>query len=155
MSRVGFGKHKEDSRTGLKEIQWARAPLLLTKYYRQRDFASQSQINDPSGLEGLRDLAKLALKDEESQVNTLIYTMGGWGRHYLVSFGLSVKDKKKYETVKDKLEHCFIKWQKIYKRAKFNRQVQCRGESVDSFITFLYSLVEHCKYRALTNEIIR
>lgn len=33
--------------------------------------------------------------------------------------------------------------------------VQCRGESVDSYITSLCSLVEHCEYGALTNEIIR
>ena len=79
----------------------------------------------------------LPLKDKESQVNTLISTMGYEADDMLSLFGHSVKDKMKYEILKDNLERHFIKQcNKIYKQAKFNQQVQHRGESVDSFITF-------------------
>ena len=37
----------------------------------------------------------------------------------------------------------------IFERAKFNRRRQNSGEPVDSFITALYCLVEHCKHGAL------
>ena len=38
---------------------------------------------------------------------------------------------------------------------KFNMHRQEEGESVDSFITSLYRLAEHCNYRDLHDEMIR
>lgn len=38
---------------------------------------------------------------------------------------------------------------------KFNVRKQQEGEPVDSFVTDLYSLAEHCAYRDLHNEMIR
>jgi len=47
--------------------------------------------------------------------------------------------------VKTGFEAFFVpKKNAIYERAKFNRRVQLPGEAVDSFITALYRLVEHC-----------
>ena len=43
----------------------------------------------------------------------------------------------------------------IFERAKFNSRVQREGESVDSFITSLHSLSEHCDYGAPKDEMIR
>ena len=43
----------------------------------------------------------------------------------------------------------------IYERAKFNLRRQEPGESVDSFITSLYGLAEHCGYSGLHDEMIR
>ena len=43
----------------------------------------------------------------------------------------------------------------IYERAKFNQRKQEPQESVDSFITSLHCLAEHCSYGELYNEMIR
>ena len=43
----------------------------------------------------------------------------------------------------------------IYERAKFNMRKQREGESVDSFVTALYALAEHCNYGVLHDELIR
>ena len=43
----------------------------------------------------------------------------------------------------------------IYERVVFNRRKQEDGESVETFITALYSLVEHCEYGNLREEMIR
>ena len=75
-------------------------------------------------------------KGEESQVNMLTYTMDD----ILMSFGLSADDQKKYSTVKDKFENHFVQKRNIiFERAKFNQRKQEEGESVDTFITSLYT----------------
>ena len=38
---------------------------------------------------------------------------------------------------------------------KFNMRIQQEGESVENFITALYTLSETCNYGGLTNEMIR
>ena len=43
----------------------------------------------------------------------------------------------------------------IYERARFNQRKQLEGESVDTFITALHSLAEHCMYGELRDEMIR
>ena len=41
------------------------------------------------------------------------------------------------------------------KGQKFNHRKQESGESIDSFITSLYNLTEHCDYGALSNDLVR
>ena len=95
-------------------------------------------------------------KGDESQVNTLIYCMGEEADDILRSFQMSEDDKKKYKPVKERFDAHFDKRKNIiYERAKFNMRRQEEGESVDDFITSLYSLVEHCNYGALQEEMIR
>ena len=43
----------------------------------------------------------------------------------------------------------------IFKRARFNVWKQEPGESVDTFITALYELAEHCSHGELHDEMIR
>jgi hypothetical protein len=43
----------------------------------------------------------------------------------------------------------------IFERAKFNQRKQQEGESADSFIKALYTLVEHCEYGNLKEDMIR
>ena len=43
----------------------------------------------------------------------------------------------------------------IFERARFNMRRQEESESVDTFIMALYSLVEHCGYGNLHDEMIR
>ena len=40
-------------------------------------------------------------------------------------------------------------------RARFNQRREEAGESVDSFVTALYGLAEHCEYAGLHDETIR
>ena len=104
--------------------------------------------------ERFRTPAKLAAKDEEAQVNMLIYTMGDKADDTLRSFKLSDADAKKY-SVKEKFEDHFIKKRNvIYERARFSSCKQ-EGEPVDLFITDLHALAEHCDYKDLHDEMIR
>ena len=106
--------------------------------------------------ERFRLASELNKKDEESQVNTLIYSMGDEADDILQSFVMSADDKKKYNAVKSKFEeHFIIKRNVIFERARFNMRVQTEGESVDNFITDLYALAEFCNFGVLRNELIR
>ena len=78
------------------------------------------------------------------------------GDDILSSFGLGEDDKNKYDTVKEKFQGYFIKKHNvIFERAKFNMRSQLEGESVDSFVTALHGLAEHCNFRDLKEELIR
>jgi len=96
----------------------------------------------------------LSTQDDEAQVNTLIYSMGDEADDILRSLALSAEDRKKYDVVKEKFDGHFVQRRNvIFERAKFERQEE--GESVDTFITSLYELAEHCGYGDLHNEMIR
>ena len=106
--------------------------------------------------ERFRQASGLASKSEESQVNSLVYCMGDEADDILSSFGLTNEDSKKYTTVKERFEGHFIKKRNvIFERAKFNQRVQKDGEAVDTFVTALYQLAEHCRYGDLRDEMIR
>jgi hypothetical protein len=106
--------------------------------------------------ERFRIASGLASRDDEAQVNTLIYAMGDEADDILRSFTLSEEDRKNYATVKAKFDSHFVQRRNvIFERAKFNRRKQEEGESVDAFITSLYALAEHCGYGDLHNEMIR
>ena len=105
--------------------------------------------------ERFRQASGLKEKDDEAQVNTLIYSMGDEADDILRSFGLSEPDSKKYDVVLAKFEAHFIKRRNvIFERAKFNMRKQ-EGEPVDAFITALYGLAEHCGYGNLHDEMVR
>ena len=106
--------------------------------------------------ERFRQASGLSEKEEASQVNALIYTMGDAVDDILSSLGLSEEDKEKYKVVKDKFQAHFVKnINVIYERAKFNRRCQQDDETVDQFVTALHTLAEHCSYGALKDEMIR
>jgi hypothetical protein len=106
--------------------------------------------------ERFRSASGLDKKSEETQVNTLIYTMGDEADDILRSFKLEEEEAKVYKTVKDKFESFFVKRRNvIYERARFNLRKQEEGESVASFINDLYVLVEHCEYGVLQDEMVR
>jgi len=44
--------------------------------------------------------------------------------------------------------------EKCYLQSKFNQRQQEQGEIVDSFITALHCLSEHCGYGQLHNEMV-
>ena len=91
--------------------------------------------------ERFRQASGLQAKSQESQINTLIYTMGDRADDIFLSFQLSDEDQKKYDVVLGKFQGHFVKWRNvIYERIKFNQRIQWEGESVESFITDLYAL---------------
>ena len=59
-------------------------------------------------------------KAETNQVNALVYTVGYQAEDTLTFFCLSKADAKKYGIIKHKFEGHFVKWNKIYERAKGN-----------------------------------
>ena len=80
--------------------------------------------------------------------------MGEEADNIFESLGLTA-EKKQYGAVKEKFEGYFIPRRNvIFERAVFNQRVQ-KGESVDNFITSLYTLSEHCEFGALREEMIR
>ena len=104
----------------------------------------------------IRQASGVAAKSEESQVNTLIYSIGVKADDIFQSFELSADDSKKYDTVKGKFETHFVKRRNtIFERAKFNSCKQEQGEAVDDFIVDLYALAEPCQYGNLREEMIR
>ena len=56
-----------------------------------------------------RQASDLTLKSKETQVNTLIYSIGEEANSILYSFGLSDNDRKKYNTVPNKFKDHLVK----------------------------------------------
>ena len=101
-------------------------------------------------------MSELQAKSQESQINTLIYTIRDQADDIFLSFQLSDENLKKYDVLLGKFQGHFVKQRSvIYERMKFNQRIQREGESVESFITDLYALSKTCNYRGLTNEMIR
>ena len=106
--------------------------------------------------ERFRTLSELIDKDEVTQINTLIYTMGDQAEDILNSFKLNATQLKEYKTIKEKFDSYFVVRRNIiYERAKFNRRVQNDNESVEEFINSLHVLAEYCDYGDLHDQMIR
>ena len=74
----------------------------------------------------------------------------------LNSFKLSTTQLKQYHTVKTKFDEQFVvRHNVIFEQAKFNQRHQEEGEAVDTFITALHALAEHCNFGTLTDEMIQ
>ncbi|XP_055922791.1 uncharacterized protein K02A2.6-like [Eupeodes corollae] len=97
----------------------------------------------------------LSGKTDEEQVNTFIYIIGSQAEDILLSFGLTDGDSKKFLLVMEFDNYFVIRRNVIYERAMFNSRKQEEGEPVDTFITSLYALAEHCNFGALHDELIR
>lgn len=82
--------------------------------------------------------------------------MGNEADDILASLSLSEGDKKKWDKVTEGLMNYFIpKRNVILERTKFNQRIQMADESVDTFVTSLFSLAENCKFGILHDELIR
>ena len=98
--------------------------------------------------ERFRKASGIAEKSEESQIDTLIYSMGDKADDILQSFNLSEEALESYKTVKERFDTHFIQRRNIiFERAKFNSRKQEPGESVDDFITDLHCLARYCNCR--------
>ena len=82
--------------------------------------------------------------------------MGEDAEDTLTSTNMSEDDRKSYATVLTKFDAFFqVRRNTIFERARFNRHSQSEGESVEQFITSLYSLAENCDFAAMKEEMIR
>ena len=98
----------------------------------------------------------LSTEPQERQVSTLLYCMGEDAEETLTSTHISEDDRKQYSTVIEKFDTFFkVRKNIIFERARFHRRCQTDGESVEQFITTVYSLAENCEFGVLTDELIR
>ena len=106
--------------------------------------------------ERFRVASELTKKPEETQIATFIYSMGEDADDIFSTLPLTAEERKVYNTVISKFEsHFIIKRNVIFERAKFNQRIQQENEPVDTFITDLHTLAQHCSYGALHDEMIR
>ena len=98
----------------------------------------------------------LSVKGSKRQVSTLLYCMGETAEDTLNSTDILDNDKKDFKKVLDKFDEFFhVRRNVIFERVLFNRRVQRENESVEQFITSLYSLAENCSYGDFKEEMIR
>ena len=106
--------------------------------------------------EQFRVASGLSKEDEERQVSTLLYCLGEEADDVLTSTNISTESRKKYDDVLAKFDaHFQVRKNIIFERAQFNRRTQEDEESVDQFITNLYSLAENCEFGTMKDELIR
>ncbi|GBO32108.1 hypothetical protein AVEN_189602-1 [Araneus ventricosus] len=106
--------------------------------------------------ERYRIASGLSTKTGNAQVNSLLYIMGEQAEEIFSFFGLSETEQDDFDIVLKKFnDHFVVKKNTIFERAQFNKRVQLDGESVNTFITALYTLSEHCDYGVLHDELIR
>lgn len=92
-------------------------------------------------------------KSDEEKINILVYIMGEESEEILLQFSTAPTT---YIQALEMFEIHFIPRRNIiFERYKFNSREQRPGEPVESFITNLHSLAEHCNYGALKEELIR
>lgn len=74
-----------------------------------------------------------------------MYCMGDEVDNILNGLILMNKNIEQYDTVKEGFQaFFFVEKNMINERARFNVRKQGENEPVDSFMTALYSLAEHC-----------
>lgn len=74
----------------------------------------------------------------------MIYCMEDEVDDILLGLNLSDHQRRTYQGLREGFQPFMVKKNIIYERAKFNMRNQSVGESMDSFVTSLYALAEHC-----------
>ena len=91
----------------------------------------------------------------EKQVCTLLYSMGEDAEDTLPSTNPMAEEKKDYDVVIQKFDEFFkVRKNVIFERARFNKRCQGSEESVEQFITSLYSLADGCDYGEFRETMI-
>ena len=85
----------------------------------------------------------------------LLYCLGEDAEDTITSTNISEDDRKSYTAVLAKFDAYFQVRNTIFEHARFNRRSQNKGESVEQFITSLYSLAENYDFGAMKEEMIR
>ena len=94
--------------------------------------------------------------EEARKVSTLLYCLGVEGDEVLTSTNATEEDRKQYSTVIAKLDEYYqVRRNVIYECARFNRRDQEKDETAEQYISALYTLVEHCEYGDMKEELLR
>ena len=81
---------------------------------------------------------------------------GEEGEDVLASTRITDDEMKKYTSVLTKFDEFFqVQKNVIFERAKFNRRNQRENESIEEYLTALYSLVKSCDYGDLQEQLLR
>ena len=99
--------------------------------------------------------AGLDEKDGKVQINTLVYAMGGNANDLLKSFQIQEDDMNYKNVVEQFASHFVGRSNIIFERARFNKRVQGKKESVLDFVEDLYKLADSCQFGSLKDELIR
>ena len=95
--------------------------------------------------EQFKNVSGIGEKSQESQIDTLIYSMEDKADDILQSFNLTEEALKSYKTAKEMFDIHFVQRRNInFERAKFNIQKQEPGESINDFITDIHCLMRYC-----------
>ena len=106
--------------------------------------------------EQFRVASGLSGESGERQVCTLLYCLGEEAENVLSSMNVTAEERGSYVAVLKKFNDFFkVRKNIIFERARFNRRAQRDGESVEQYISDLYSLAENCEYGAMKDEMIR
>lgn len=148
-------RKKEDDR-----MAEAAAPLPSLPQLAPPGKFDFSNINDwprwMKRFERYRIASGLDKQSDEFQVNAFMYAAGDDAEDILSVLPLTEAQKRQYNEVADAFSaHCVSKRNVIFERARFNRRDQEPGESVESFITAVHTLAEHCQFGTLREELIR
>ena len=106
--------------------------------------------------EQFRVASGLSGESGERQVCTLLYCLGEEAENVLSSMNVTAEERGSYVAVLKKFNDFFkVRKNIIFERTRFNRREQRDGESVEQYISELYSLAENCEYGAKKDEMIR
>ena len=106
--------------------------------------------------EQFRVASGLSGESGERQVCTLLYCLGEEAENVLSSMNVTAEERGSYVAVLKKFNDFFkVRKNIIFERVRFNRRAQRDGESVEQYISDLYSLAENCEYGAMKDEMIR
>ena len=105
------------------------------------------QFRATTGLDG---------ESQGKQINTLLYCLGERAEEVLLSTGITEEQRQHYNAVMENLDNHFkVRRNIIFERARFNKRSQLEGETAEQFIMELQSLVEHCEYGDLRDDMVR
>ena len=97
-----------------------------------------------------------ASRGNKEKIDILCYVMGEQSEEILSQIMPALNAETTYEAVKAKFNGYFApKKNVVFERYRFNSRVQQTDESVDSFVTALYTLAETCEFGELKEDLIR
>lgn len=95
-------------------------------------------------------------RGDKKKIDMLCYLMGERAEEILSQVMPDLNATTLYEAIKIKFNGYFApKKNVVFERFKFNSRTQQTDESVDSFVTALYTLAETCEFGELKEDLIR
>ena len=100
-------------------------------------------------------LSKMSSESHDFRIGALVYFMGPRADEMKSAF-LSGTKTDDYDEVLKALDSHFVGARNVvYERAMFGLRNQLEGESIEAFVTTLYTLSKHCDYSSLRYDLVR